>query len=183
MSSIIVGSEKEQTRFARYYAAHRQEADEQMRRWRLAHPEKVREMGRKANQRWRAAHPERAREVYRKYRLAHLEQYREWQHQWVLAHPEQHREWSRRWTAANPERHRIASARRRARLAGVLSTLTHAQWVSLCWNHQMACAYCKAFGPLTIDHVVPISKGGGHTAENIVPACRSCNSRKGDRVL
>jgi 5-methylcytosine-specific restriction endonuclease McrA len=37
--------------------------------------------------------------------------------------------------------------------------------------------------PLTMDHVVPLSKGGPHTKENVVPACRPCNARKKDRLL
>lgn len=44
------------------------------------------------------------------------------------------------------------------------------------------CQYCA--GPAeTIDHVVPRSKGGSHTWENVVAACRRCNLRKGDRLL
>jgi 5-methylcytosine-specific restriction endonuclease McrA len=44
------------------------------------------------------------------------------------------------------------------------------------------CQYCgKQTGDLTIDHVVPRSRGGGHSWENLVSACRSCNHRKGGR--
>ena len=44
------------------------------------------------------------------------------------------------------------------------------------------CQYCG--GPAeSIDHVVPRSKGGPHSWENVVAACRSCNVRKGDRLL
>ena len=35
----------------------------------------------------------------------------------------------------------------------------------------------------TRDHVIPISKGGNNTKENIVPACGSCNSKKKDKIL
>jgi len=36
---------------------------------------------------------------------------------------------------------------------------------------------------LTIDHVMPASKGGGNTWENLVTACAPCNSKKGDKTL
>ena len=44
------------------------------------------------------------------------------------------------------------------------------------------CAYCARRAD-TIDHVVPRSRGGTHTWENCVAACRACNSRKADRLL
>ena len=44
------------------------------------------------------------------------------------------------------------------------------------------CQYCGRAAE-SIDHVVPRSKGGEHTWENVVAACRSCNVRKGDRLL
>lgn len=45
-----------------------------------------------------------------------------------------------------------------------------------------ACQYCGARAE-TIDHVVPRSRGGLHTWENVVAACRPCNLRKGSRLL
>ncbi len=44
------------------------------------------------------------------------------------------------------------------------------------------CAYCGKRAD-TIDHVVPRSRGGTHSWENCVAACRACNSRKADRLL
>lgn len=40
------------------------------------------------------------------------------------------------------------------------------------------CYYCHLDKPLTIDHDVPLSRGGTDNIENILPACRSCNSKK-----
>jgi len=48
------------------------------------------------------------------------------------------------------------------------------------------CQYCMnrfARSELTIDHVIPKSKGGQTTWENTVTACRSCNNRKGSSLL
>ena len=43
------------------------------------------------------------------------------------------------------------------------------------------CQYCGARSNLTVDHVVPRSKGGPSSWENIVASCAPCNRRKGDR--
>ncbi len=43
------------------------------------------------------------------------------------------------------------------------------------------CQYCGASAE-NLDHVIPRSKGGPHTWENVVAACRSCNTRKEDRL-
>jgi 5-methylcytosine-specific restriction endonuclease McrA len=45
-----------------------------------------------------------------------------------------------------------------------------------------ACQYCGSAKKLTLDHVIPRSKGGKHTWDNVVIACEACNSRKGDRT-
>lgn len=45
-----------------------------------------------------------------------------------------------------------------------------------------ACQYCGGAAE-SIDHVVPRSRGGAHVWENVVAACRRCNSSKGDRLL
>jgi 5-methylcytosine-specific restriction endonuclease McrA len=46
------------------------------------------------------------------------------------------------------------------------------------------CVYCgSSGGRLTLDHVVPRSKGGESIWENVVTACAPCNLRKGDRTL
>ncbi|GFE70389.1 HNH endonuclease [Chroococcus sp. FPU101] len=44
------------------------------------------------------------------------------------------------------------------------------------------CQYCGSRKKLTIDHVLPRSKGGQHTWDNVVIACESCNTRKGDQT-
>ena len=48
------------------------------------------------------------------------------------------------------------------------------------------CQYCQhKFPPLelTIDHVIPKSRGGSNTWLNLVAACKSCNQKKGDKLL
>jgi 5-methylcytosine-specific restriction endonuclease McrA len=46
------------------------------------------------------------------------------------------------------------------------------------------CQYCGIrAGKMTIDHVVPKSKGGKHTWDNVVTCCESCNQKKGSKLL
>lgn len=48
-------------------------------------------------------------------------------------------------------------------------------------NH--TCQYCGSKKSLTIDHVIPRSKGGEDTWENMVVACAPCNTKKGHTLL
>lgn len=65
-------------------------------------------------------------------------------------------------------------------MAAVEHDLHPDQWAALvdAWG---GCAYCGATGvPLQRDCVLPISRGGRYTLENIAPACASCNASKGN---
>ncbi|PAY24250.1 endonuclease [Dietzia natronolimnaea] len=68
--------------------------------------------------------------------------------------------------------------RRQRRLSRVDNDLTPSQWAHLlrAWA---GCAYCRSPGPaLQRDCVMPVSRGGRYTLENVVPACASCNASK-----
>ena len=45
------------------------------------------------------------------------------------------------------------------------------------------CQYCGSTGKLTLDHVVPRSRGGDSVWENVVTSCAPCNLKKGNRLL
>ncbi len=48
------------------------------------------------------------------------------------------------------------------------------------FEHWQDCAYCARPDPYTLDHVVPISKGGETVRSNLVGACADCNLKKSD---
>ena len=63
-------------------------------------------------------------------------------------------------------------------MARVEHDLSAEQWAALqaAWG---GCAYCGATGsPLQRDCVLPISRGGRYTLDNVVPSCGSCNAGK-----
>jgi 5-methylcytosine-specific restriction endonuclease McrA len=48
---------------------------------------------------------------------------------------------------------------------------------------EWTCQYCGSRSNLTVDHVIPRSKGGSSSWDNIVASCAPCNRRKGDMLL
>ncbi|MFO7765450.1 MAG: HNH endonuclease [Pelovirga sp.] len=54
------------------------------------------------------------------------------------------------------------------------------------WQNRVAagvCHYCRRTFPpreLTLDHIVPVARGGRSTKGNCVPACKECNNKKKD---
>lgn len=84
------------------------------------------------------------------------------------------------WAKNNRVLHNIHNQKRRATLRQ--GDLTLAAWNGIVDFYDSRCAYCAA--PWEhIDHVVPLVKGGLHSASNVVPACASCNLSKGSLNL
>jgi 5-methylcytosine-specific restriction endonuclease McrA len=77
--------------------------------------------------------------------------------------------------------HRQKSKRRKAQMRDSVAIQVQGREIRARFaEFDHRCAYCGASGDLHIEHVVPISKGGGHAIGNIVPACESCNYSKRD---
>lgn len=111
---------------------------------------------------WKAANPDRKRELGR--------------NRW-RTNPEV-RAKQRMWRRANPLRLRAYAAQHRAWKRAAAGKFSGADWKSTVSDFNGRCAYCLKPGPLEIEHMTPLSRGGRHAADNIVPACRSCNASK-----
>lgn len=73
-------------------------------------------------------------------------------------------------------------ALKKLRANGVV--ITKEQWRQILEKHDHRCAYCKVQTEhLEQDHVIPLTRGGSHTTDNLVPACRACNTSKNNRTL
>ena len=78
------------------------------------------------------------------------------------------------WIPLNPDPAHVARERQKARELRVSGW-----WKNLL--HRGECHYCKKRftpGALTMDHIVPVSRGGTSTRGNVVPACKACNNAK-----
>lgn len=61
--------------------------------------------------------------------------------------------------------------------------VTVAQWMKILRDFGHRCAYCNKAGKMTIDHVMPLSRGGRHSISNLVPACKACNKNKANLTV
>lgn len=120
---------------------------------------------------WRKAHPEAVRIIESKRHRT----------------PEQIKAFNLAWKLKDPEWYRLVHKnkkfRRRALEKQCFRTATASDLREIKALAGGVCFYCKTTcSELTFDHVTPLSKGGAHSKENIVMACRSCNCSKGSRT-
>lgn len=104
--------------------------------------------------------------------------------EWDKNYPEYHKKWNKTEKGkANSQRN---CTKRRAKQKGFINTLTSQEWLDILENYNYRCAYCDIeFDCENLpekEHVIPISKGGNNTKENVVPSCRSCNCKKSNKL-
>jgi 5-methylcytosine-specific restriction endonuclease McrA len=190
-----------------YRAANREKVQAQQAKYKSANREKINARARErsdpeASRSYYLANRDRIREQQKQYRLVNGEakragdaeyraENRERLRLYHLAYAEANREESRRrataWMKANPERVAEIQRRRRARKrnATVGAVDLEALWTGFCgiceapmeWSPRRPDPLSKS-----IDHIVPLSKGGAHEQSNLQWAHLVCNFRKGDRL-
>lgn len=103
---------------------------------------------------------------------------------WKQRNPVVYREARAAWREKNRERLRVQgqmdSHKRRAITRGALGReVTPEQWDERKYEFGGRCAYCNERAEvLEMEHMDPLSCGGIHDMDNIVPACRECNASK-----
>lgn len=104
--------------------------------------------------------------------------------------PEKRKEIRTRHYLANKEDYYKRSFIGKIKRRNVEQGHTFEQWIDLLKKHDNTCYYCgvrmtkkQGAKQRTRDHIIPISKGGTDDISNIVPACRSCNSKKGTKTI
>ena len=130
---------------------------------------------------WRESHPEREKANQQRHYAENKEYYAQKARGWYTANRDRSLARSsvyHRTETGKIRRRLIESKYRSRRKQGDVTV----EEINRLMQRQTHCAYCKKkFStaiPSTIDHVIPLSKGGLHTISNLVLACRSCNSRK-----
>lgn len=91
----------------------------------------------------------------------------------------------RKWQAAHPEKYREiknAARNRRHKRKMLGPGISVAEYRELMALFGGLCAYCRVEKATTMDHVIPLSRGGLHEARNLLPACKGCNFEKHDKT-
>lgn len=134
---------------------------------------------------WARDHRESTRASYKKHYEANKEKIIAKTAEYAKEHPDIKIKSVRKWQKNNPEKVLAIFKRREMRKRNVeINDLTIEQWEEIKIQFNYLCAYCGRSGfKLTMDHISPISRGGNHTVNNLVPACRSCNASKGSKDL
>jgi 5-methylcytosine-specific restriction endonuclease McrA len=144
------------------------------RKWRVKHPDKVKAR----NRAFRKKNPKYTREWYKANIDRERLRARDTMRRSRKAKPELELARKQRYRTANLEtvrmRERENTQRRRA-LQGSCSPELAELMARLV---REPCAYCGSTTNVTIDHVIPLSRGGKHEADNLAPACLSCNCSK-----
>lgn len=102
---------------------------------------------------------------------------------WHQDHRDQSNAAKRKWGKQNKDRVNTFTRVRRGRIRANGGSFTVQQWEVLCAKYDHRCLRCGEQKPLTIDHIVPVSKEGSGDISNIQPLCYSCNTAKKDRTI
>ena len=126
---------------------------------------------------WKIKNKEKIGKYMKKYSFDNKERERERVSVWRKENPNGRRD----WYLKNIEGVKIKAHARRSKMRSLPSTLTAEQWVDVKKHFDHSCAYCGNKKPLEQDHFVPLTKDGEYTHNNIIPACKSCNSSKNNK--
>lgn len=137
---------------------------------------------------WRQANRERDLEYHRAWGKGrrsskeYRKKQREWGRAWYLANKERQLAKSRAWRIAHKDQFHVYRNRNRAKRREAKGQATPEQIAARVAFYGSRCAYCN--GPYeSIDHVVPLSRGGSNWPANLRPACKKCNFTKGTKRL
>lgn len=183
---------------------------ERARQWVLANPEKRKEIANRyarthpeITHKWSKNNPQLDREAKKKWRLANPEKQKAakvaWYEkqenkertskktkEWKLLNPEKIKEARRKFRENNPLTFRIRSANRKALILKSGGKVAAKDWQEVLEKYGTACLNPKCpdpSKPVTMDHVIPLVKGGKHDKDNLQPLCLSCNSSKGAKTI
>jgi 5-methylcytosine-specific restriction endonuclease McrA len=146
---------------------------------------KMREYQREWIREWRIANPERHREIKRRYRTKNRARELALRREWSRRPENQtkikagYQRWAKSELGRSYFKERDHKRRARKQLVYSLPCLSKIREL----RREVRCYWCGGpMNPVSTDHVVPLARGGSHTPDNLVAACHRCNSSKRERL-
>jgi 5-methylcytosine-specific restriction endonuclease McrA len=127
---------------------------------------------------WMKRNKQRARDAMRRWRSRHRERDRANKRDYYARNTDRSKAAVATYRRLNPEILRVVRTLRRAREMKAEGHYTLAEWLALLAEYRHRCGYCGVTGKLEPDHRIPLARGGSNWISNIIPACRTCNTRK-----
>lgn len=159
-----------------YYQANAEEIRAKKRTYQQANLELLREKAK----RYHATHKQQRRAAWERWYYAATEQVREYRRKYRQEHLAEVKAKLREWQKRNPGR--VAYHNHNRRIAKRNGDYTQVEWQALCEAVNHICPRCGQKRRLTVDHVVPLSRGGKNDITNIQPLCSWCNISKGTKI-
>jgi 5-methylcytosine-specific restriction endonuclease McrA len=106
--------------------------------------------------------------------------------EWREKNPEKAKENRRNWAKNNPEKNKISHINNLTKRRKAVGSFTLGEWELVKKQYGNTCPACNKPEPiikLTVDHIIPLSKGGSNWIENIQPLCGPCNTRKFTKII
>lgn len=133
------------------------------------------------NPQQRFAKTEKRRLYLAEYRKKNRERLFAYQKEWADNNRDKVREKASKWVKNNPEKNALKSSQRRAKVKQLGTFVITEKELNRLYSSP--CSHCGATGKVTLDHIIPISRGGRHSVGNLQSLCLSCNSSKNSRTI
>ena len=139
---------------------------------------------RERKNRWQKNNPEKNAAAVRRWTERNREKVAEKAQRWAKENPKRKAETDRQWKRDNPEKRAAQDSRRKTSKTKAGGSYSAAEWKALVEHCGGKCLCCgRGDIALTVDHIVPVAKGGTSNIDNIQPLCGRCNFRKNDKII
>ena len=184
---------KNKDKLTKYYEQYQMENFNYISKYKKMWQKKNKERLQEKNKQWYINNKEKILEKVKEYALNNKNKRNQYSKKYYIINKEKHKKivrkyyennkdkisvYNSQWKKENKDKVNISTQKRYARKHNLLDNFSIKQW-EICKKYfNDTCCYCGKNEKLTQDHFIPLSKGGEYTVNNIVPACRSCNSSK-----
>jgi len=119
-----------------------------------------------------------SRERKNRQRKNNLELHNQKHREWLNKNPSKKDEYYKNDYAKNKNSYKMRAVLRKRRISAIENDYSLKEWEETLEYFNYECAYCGSKQNLQQEHILPVVKQGRYVKNNIIPACKKCNSSK-----